>query len=165
MTPPVAPRPAKRSKSKSAKVRVSVNPPGIDYHAHPEKYRIGVGEQGVLTVEPYKSQMLPHWRFRTPALAEASASALMQYFVTYKEQGDFVGMDMARKFLQMGITRSRRYANHANGRKYASDGTLRPREENPEKARCAEIFGAVYRAVRDDPEYQARRAAHKAAYP
>src|SRR5689334_25067796 len=26
----------------------------IDYRAHPEKYLIGKGEQGVLTVEPYK---------------------------------------------------------------------------------------------------------------
>jgi hypothetical protein len=25
---------------------------------------------------------------------------------------------MARKYLQMGFTRSRRYANHASGRKY-----------------------------------------------
>ena len=29
-------------------------------------------------------------------------------------------MDMARKFLQMGYTRSRRYANHASGKKYSN---------------------------------------------
>lgn len=28
---------------------------------------------------------------------------------------------MARKFLQMGYTRSRRYANHKSGRKYQQD--------------------------------------------
>jgi len=27
-------------------------------------------------------------------------------------------MDMARKFIQMGMTRARRYANHKGGRKY-----------------------------------------------
>ena len=27
-------------------------------------------------------------------------------------------MDMARKFLEMGFTRARRYANHSSGRKY-----------------------------------------------
>ena len=31
---------------------------------------------------------------------------------------DFVGADMARKFLQMGFTRARRYANHRGGKKY-----------------------------------------------
>ena len=30
----------------------------------------------------------------------------------YKKSGDFIGMDMARKFLEMGFTRARRYANH-----------------------------------------------------
>ena len=29
-----------------------------------------------------------------------------------------MGADMARKFLQMGYTRARRYANHRGGRKY-----------------------------------------------
>lgn len=83
----------------------------IDFRKHPEKYRVGKGEQGVLLVEPYKSEILPHWRFRTPEIAEESADAIYQLFLTYKEKSDFVGMDMARKFLQMGYTRSRRYAN------------------------------------------------------
>ena len=43
----------------------------IDFRQHPELYRIGKGEQGVLLVEPYKSELLPHWRFRTPELAAA----------------------------------------------------------------------------------------------
>lgn len=29
-----------------------------------------------------------------------------------------MGMDMARKFIQMGMTRAKRYANHKGGRKY-----------------------------------------------
>lgn len=40
------------------------NPPEIDYREHPELYKVARGEQGVLTVEPYKSEILPHWRFR-----------------------------------------------------------------------------------------------------
>ena len=32
---------------------------------------------------------------------------------------DFVGADMSRKFVQMGMTRAKRYANHRGGRKYA----------------------------------------------
>jgi hypothetical protein len=30
-----------------------------------ELYRVSKGEQGVLLVEPYKSEILPHWRFKT----------------------------------------------------------------------------------------------------
>ena len=44
--------------------KVGPNPPGIDYRSHPEQYKVARGEQGVLTVEPYKSEILPHWRFR-----------------------------------------------------------------------------------------------------
>ena len=91
----------------------------IDFRKNPELYRIGKGEQGVLLVEPYKSEILPHWRFKTPQIARRSASKIYRMFLAYKSKEDFVGMDMARKFLQMGYTRSRRYANHKSGRKYA----------------------------------------------
>jgi hypothetical protein len=32
-----------------------------DFRKNPELYRVGVGEQGVLLVEPYKSEILPFW--------------------------------------------------------------------------------------------------------
>ncbi|KAI9798033.1 MAG: hypothetical protein M1835_005036 [Candelina submexicana] len=82
-------------------------------------YRIGRGEQGVLTFEPYKSKLLPLWRFRTVPLAKKSCEELWECFEEYRELGDFVGMDMTRKFIQMGMTRAMRYANHAGGRKYS----------------------------------------------
>src|SRR3712207_8222836 len=37
---------------------------------------VGKGEQGVLLVEPYKSELLPLWRFRTPEIARESSDAL-----------------------------------------------------------------------------------------
>lgn len=64
-------------------------------------YRIARGEQGVLTFEPYKSTLLPHWRFRTVPIAQESADALWERFEAYGKERDFVGMDMARKFIQM----------------------------------------------------------------
>ena len=76
----------------------------INFREHPEQYRVGKGEQGVLLVEPYKSEILPHWRFKTPEIARISADKIYQLFQEYKAQGDFIGMDMARKFLQMGYT-------------------------------------------------------------
>ncbi len=64
-------------------------------------YRIGRGEQGVLTFEPYKSKLLPFWRFRTVPIAKKSSQELWAKFEEYDELGDFVGMDMTRKFIQM----------------------------------------------------------------
>ena len=66
-------------------------------------YRIGRGEQGVLTFEPYKSHILPLWRFRTPDIARKSSQELWDKFEEYRRRGDFVGMDMTRKFIQMVI--------------------------------------------------------------
>ena len=84
----------------------------LDLRKNPELYRVGRGEQGVLLVEPYKSEILPHWRFKTPEIAKESADKICELFEEYRKNNDFVGMDMARKFIQMGYTRARRYANH-----------------------------------------------------
>jgi hypothetical protein len=66
----------------------------INFRERPELYQLGVGEQGVLLVEPYKSELLPHWRFRTPDIAKASSEKLYDMFLAYKAKDDFVGMDM-----------------------------------------------------------------------
>lgn len=131
--------------------------PDEDYRAHPERYRVGRGERGVLTVQPYKGEILPHWRFRTPEEAEASARTIYGLFERYRDAGEGVGMDMARKFLQMGFTRSRRYANHRGGRKYDEGGNERPREPDEEKARSAEAFRAWLDRAKVDPAYLAWR--------
>lgn len=137
----------------------------IDFRAHPELYRVGKGEQGVLLVEPYKSEILPHWKFKTPEIAQVSADRIYQLFLDYKAQADFVGMDMARKFLQMGYTRSRRYANHKSGRKYAADNkTVLPREEDPIKAESAKIFYAKWQLAKQDPEYLDLMRQHRDRY-
>ena len=140
----------------------------IDFRQQPELYRVGKGEQGVLLVEPYKSEILPHWRFRTPEIARESADAIYQLFLEYKAAGDFVGMDMARKFLQMGYTRARRYANHRSGRKYdKASGEKLPQEadwKTSEKAESARIFYEVYLMAREDAEYQAAKKEHQAKF-
>ena len=76
----------------------------INFREHPELYRIGKGEQGVLLVEPYKSEILPYWRFKTPDIARQSSEQIYELFIIYLSQEDFIGADMARKFLQMGYT-------------------------------------------------------------
>lgn len=134
----------------------------IDFREHPELYRIGKGEQGVLLVEPYKSEILPHWRFKTPQIARKSASKIYRLFLEYKKAGDFVGMDMARKFLQMGYTRSRRYANHKSGRKY-KEGTreVLDREEDAVKAESARIFYEKWKKAREDTLYLELKKRHR----
>lgn len=135
----------------------------IDFRERPDLYRIGKGEQGVLMVEPYKSEILPHWRFKTPTIARASADRIYELFEAYKAAGDFVGMDMARKFLQMGYTRSRRYANHKSGKKWSPGKTeVLPRDLDPVKAESAAIFHEVYVRAKDDPEYLRLKALHLA---
>ena len=134
----------------------------IDFRQHPELYRIGKGEQGVLLVEPYKSEILPYWKFKTPEIASQSAQKIHTLFLEYKAQGDFVGMDMARKFLQMGYTRSRRYANHKTGRKYAKDSkTILPIDADPIKAQSAQVFYEIWQLAKTDPDYLRMSEHHK----
>ena len=137
----------------------------IDFRERPELYRVGKGEQGVLLVEPYKSEILPYWRFKTPAIAQKSANKIYRMFLDYKSRDDFVGMDMARKFLQMGYTRSRRYANHKSGRKY-KEGTRQvlQREEDAVKAESANIFYEKWKKARQDKKYLELRKQHQERY-
>jgi hypothetical protein len=137
----------------------------INFRECPELYRVGKGEQGVLLVEPYKSEILPYWRFKTPDIARASSSKIYSLFLDYRAQGDFVGMDMARKFLQMGFTRARRYANHKSGRKWSPDHeTVLPLEIDPIKAESAQIFYAAYEQAKNDPVYIQLKKQHQERY-
>lgn len=132
--------------------------PDIDYRADPKSYRVGKGEQGVLICEPYKSELAPHWRFKTPAIASQSSKTLYKMFKAYLKDGDFVGADMARKFLQMGYTRARRYANYKGGKKYDKDNNHVPLERgtgDPDKLESAAIFYEVWKKAEADKKYAA----------
>jgi len=148
-----------------------------DFRANPGLYRVGRGEQGVLLVEPYKSEILPYWRFKTPEIAKESAEKIYQLFLGYLEQQDFVGADMARKFLQMGYTRARRYANHKSGKKYngpvpddkkgqsgAHGRDELPRELDPVKAESAAIFKKKWDEAKVNDQYRQLKTAFEAKY-
>ncbi len=83
----------------SIKFDYSLDYKNLDLRENPELYRTGVGEQGVLLVEPYKSEILPHWKFKNPELAKKSSKKIYELFKQYLKGDDFVGADMARKFL------------------------------------------------------------------
>ena len=119
-------------------------------------YRIGRGEQGVLLVRPYTHDICRFWRFVNEDIARKSADKIYSMFLDYKDKQDFVGMDMARKFLEMGFTRSRRYANHPSGKKYAKDGSVRPQSSDAlhsEKARSATVFKKMRDKAAYDEKY------------
>ncbi|MEH1905656.1 MAG: DUF4385 domain-containing protein [Nostoc sp.] len=143
----------------------------LDFRQHPELYRVGKGEQGVLLVEPYKAEILPYWRFRTPDIARESSEKIYELFLAYLDKDDFVGADMARKFIQMGYTRSRRYANHKSGRKYKQNSEtsgdkkeILPYEVDSVKAESAAIFKAKWVEAKTNEKYQKLLAKHKQMY-
>ena len=112
-------------------------------------YRIGRGEQGVLLVRPYTNDICTHWKFRTPEIAVRSSNHIYGMYLDYRDQKDFIGMDMCRKFLEMGFTRARRYANHNSGRKYKK-GTrdILPQEKDHATSKYAQS-ATIFKKVRD----------------
>ncbi|RYF27699.1 MAG: DUF4385 family protein [Chloroflexi bacterium] len=109
-------------------------------------------------------EILPYWKFATPDDAVKSAEKIYGMFEQYGRENDFVGMDMARKFLQMGFTRSRRYANHASGTKYDADKNVTTQEKDwktSEKVESAKIFYEYYVKAKDDRYYQDLKQQHK----
>ena len=112
-------------------------------------YRIGRGEQGVLLVRPYTNIICNHWRFKTPREAIISSNRIFGMYLDYRDEKDFIGMDMCRKFLEMGFTRSRRYANHNSGRKYKK-GTrdILPQESDHATSKYSHS-ATIFKRVRD----------------
>ena len=118
------------------------------FEPNDKRYRIGRGEQGVLLVRPYTDDICKYWKFRTPRIAEESAKIIYKMYLDYKDESDFVGMDMCRKFLEMGFTRARRYANHNSGKKYDSEGNIRPQEPDHATSKYAKS-AKIFKKVRD----------------
>ena len=128
----------------------------LNFKPNDTRYRIGRGEQGVLLVRPYTDDICKYWRFKTPYIAQQSAQKIFDLYLDYRIKKDFVGMDMCRKFLEMGFTRARRYANHKDGNKYDSNGKVKPQEKDwatSEKAKSARRFKEFRDLVTKDEFY------------
>ena len=141
--------------------------PEVNYRQQPHLYKIGRGQQGVLICEPYKSEICAHWRFKTLEEAKISSQNILAMFYDYVDCNDFVGADMAKKFLHMGFTRSRRYANHRDGRKYDVNGSILPQEPDAmtcEKADSARVFYACWKEARENEKYLDMKKDHKRKY-
>ena len=146
--------------------------PDVDYKQNPLEYRIGRGQQGVLICEPYKSELYPLWKFKTPNLAKQSCNMIYNKFMKYLDNDDFVGADMAKKYLHMGFTRSRRYWNHSSGKKWEKvpeenichysglpsaksyQWKVLPYDRTEERFyKSSEIFKAYWKIAREDVKY------------
>jgi len=141
--------------------------PDIDYRAHPELYRVGKGEQGVLICQPYKSEIGQYWRFKNVEIATESSKKISALFNQYLKEGDFVGADMARKYLQMGFTRARRYANYKGGKKYDKEKNYEQLEKGTgehEKALAAQIFYKKWKDAEKNSIYSNLKLAWKQKY-
>ncbi|MFP9100463.1 DUF4385 domain-containing protein [Flavobacterium sp. RHBU_24] len=141
--------------------------PDIDYREHPELYKVGKGEQGVLVCEPYKTEIGQYWRFKDVEAATESSEKITVLFHDYLAKEDFVGADMARKYLQMGYTRARRYANYKGGKKYDKENNYMPLERGngeAEKAAAAEVFYGKWKRAESDTCYAAMKKEWKEKY-
>jgi len=131
--------------------------PDVDYKQNPLKYRIGRGQQGVLICQPYKNELYPLWKFRTSKLAKKSCDDIYNKFMEYLDGNDFVGADMAKKYLHMGFTRARRYWNHSSGRKWENkDGEWKvlPYDKNEKRFWISSnIFLNYWKKARTNEKY------------
>lgn len=131
----------------------------LDFREHPERYRHTDDERGVFKIEPYKSELLPSWGIASLDDAEAGAEAIHDWYREYRANDDPVGMDMARKYLQMGWTRAMRYAKYPGGKKYETDDGERVEREpqrwyDEEKRGIALVYQGHLDQVRTDDAYE-----------
>ena len=99
-------------------------------------------------------------------LPKTSSEKIYALFLHYLDKGEFVGADMARKFLQMGFTRARRYANYKGGKKYDSTDyhVLERGTGEKAKAESAAIFYQQWQKAEAHTEYAALKKAWKTKY-
>ncbi|KAK3678070.1 hypothetical protein LTR78_002165 [Recurvomyces mirabilis] len=107
------------------------------------------------------------YRIARVPIAENSSKNLWSAFEYFLKTEDFVGADMARKFIQMGMTRAKRYANHKGGKKYDRSEREVTRDSGErvelakseghqgreEKLAASEVFKAVWRRCTSDERY------------
>ena len=138
--------------------------PDIDYRENPHLYKVGRGQQGVLICEPYKSELYPLWRFKTPDKAQLSCNQIYLKFLEYIDENDFVGADMAKKYLHMGFTRSRRYWNHSSGKKWTNDGEWKVLPYDRTEQRFYDsslIFQKYWKMARENKDYLQMKKQHR----
>jgi len=120
-----------------------------------------------LICKPYKQEIGAFWRFKTPDIAIESSEKIYDMFLNYLSLDDFVGADMARKYLQMGYTRARRYANYKGGKKYDKEHDYKQLTRGTgeqQKAESASIFFGKWKLAEENEKYAKLKKEWKAKY-
>lgn len=141
----------------SLKYRKKLNFPDtrVDYRKSPYYYIYKHNEVGVLMVEPYKNEILPYWKFQTKEKAIKSSNKIYNLFLEYIFNKDYIGADMARKYLQMGMTRSKRYYHWKSGKKYKDDKSLHEKYTGKKyMLEISEIFKKKWVLSKNNENYQ-----------
>jgi hypothetical protein len=134
-----------------------------DFRRHPERYRTGAAEHDVLKAEPYASELLPYLHFRGERAARHAAQGMFDVFMRYRDQSDFVGMDMAKKFLEMGWLRTRRYAGYVTNMLH-HDSIHLPALYDVGMAGAAKTFYGLLQRARNDALYVHLKGKHRSLY-
>jgi hypothetical protein len=113
-------------------------------------YRIRDRGDGRMSIEPYRSHLNHMWYFHTAPLAQHSADELWNRFLDYHWHGDFIGMDMACKFVEMGMMCSQYMEDLRRGK--VRDAEDAPREINSARTRAmlTSEVALIYREVFED---------------
>ena len=77
----------------------------INYRQQPEFYVYTKDCGGMYTCEPYKTEIIKHWKFMSEDAALKASLKLFNMFREYVKNRDFVGSDMIRKYFQTGATK------------------------------------------------------------
>ncbi len=157
----------------------------INFREHPELYQVGRGEQGVLMVEPYKSEILPYWRFKNPEVAQSSAKAVYRLFLHYKRQRDFCRNGYGTQISTNGLysipsvcqsSDWKKYEIHHHplgGAKAVMNAEMKARRDilpqatdwaTNEKAQSAQIFYSWYLKAKEDLYYLNKKEEHMQQY-
>ena len=74
----------------------------INYQENPFLYTYTDDCKGMYTCNPYKEELLQLWKFLKKDSASQTAKDLYSYFLKMLEKKDFVGADLARKYILAG---------------------------------------------------------------
>ncbi len=124
-------------------------------------YPIEGGELSMRTFQPYRSALLPLWRFHNVEVATKSSKDLWERFEDYDDRNDFVGMDMVRKLLQIGMMRTQMKSYFKDRIKYNDEGNVLPnsegRQRNQEMDNTSRIFQKYFDYTRTHQGYIAKK--------
>ena len=75
----------------------------INYGENPLLYHYAPDCSGMYVCSPYREELLGIWKFSSKSVAKQSAKDIYNLFLKYLDLEDFVGCDIARKYLQAGF--------------------------------------------------------------